>query len=386
MNTVKQMFGMLVVSESFARGAQKLSSSASKTENFSATVARSAAIIEAVDEKGISRFISPSGVETATIRAEKRRSLWLALLVALPIHPAIALGGVAVYGRKLAIAWPGDQDLSRVLFYIMILLSWMIPVLVVTIVRSARLGSAYREEKRRVALAAEGFFMETAKISKARARFIAYIRGAVWVFSFHLVSGLLLELLRFLGISNSMIAYVTFPMFLCLMGAAYGLLDRPNRGMFAISVAINHILFCGFVMLFLLPGNITQNIYFALKYLDKVVTHPYDNIEQILVIVPFLSVWFIMIIFAIGHRKSKQFSPVGETLPLTAPVGAAAQNASASNETAADETAADEVSLQSEAANLNEESVEPTAGEPTAGETVDSVEPAAPAEDAPTAE
>ncbi len=70
MNTVKQMFGMLVVSESFARGAQKLSSSASKTENFSATVARSAAIIEAVDEKGISRFISPSGVETATIRAE----------------------------------------------------------------------------------------------------------------------------------------------------------------------------------------------------------------------------------------------------------------------------------------------------------------------------
>lgn len=327
----------------------------------------------------------------ATIRAEKRRSLWLALLVALPIHPAIALGGVAVYGRKLAIAWPGDQDLSRVLFYIMILLSWMIPVLVVTIVRSARLGSAYREEKRRVALAAEGFFMETAKISKARARFIAYIRGAVWVFSFHLVSGLLLELLRFLGISNSMIAYVTFPMFLCLMGAAYGLLDRPNRGMFAISVAINHILFCGFVMLFLLPGNITEGIYYALKYLDKVVTHPYDNIEQILVIVPFLSVWFIMIIFAIGHRKSKQFSPVGETLPLTAPVGAAAQNASASNETAADETAADdttddEVSLQSEAADLNEESVEPTAGETAMGETADSVEPAAPAEDAPAAE
>jgi len=70
MNTVKQMFGMLVVSESFARGAQKLNLSGSKTENFSATVARSAAIIEAVDEKGISRFISPSGVETATIRNE----------------------------------------------------------------------------------------------------------------------------------------------------------------------------------------------------------------------------------------------------------------------------------------------------------------------------
>ena len=70
MNTVKQMFGMLVVSESFARGAQKLASSGSKSENFSSTVARSAAIIESTDEKGISRYISPSGVETSTIRAE----------------------------------------------------------------------------------------------------------------------------------------------------------------------------------------------------------------------------------------------------------------------------------------------------------------------------
>ena len=293
----------------------------------------------------------------ATIRAEKRRSLWLALLAALPIHPAIALGGVAVYGRRLAIAWPGDNDLSRVLFYIMILLSWMVPVLVVTIVRSARLGGAYREEKRRVALAEEGFFMETAKISKARARLIAYIRGAVWVFGFHLVSGLLLELLRFLGISNSMIAYVTFPMFLCLMGAAYGLLDRPNRGMFAISVAVNHILFCVFVMLFLLPGNITQHIYFALKYLDKVVTHPYDNIEQILIIVPFLSVWFIMVIFAIGHRKSKQFSPVGATLPLIAPVGAAADPGASTP---------DEASQPTDAAEPTEEATQTAVNEPAA--------------------
>ena len=260
----------------------------------------------------------------ANIRAEKRRSLWLALLVSLPIHPAIALGGVAVYGRKLAIAWPGDQDLSRVLFYILILVSWMLPILVITIVRSARLGAAYREEKRRIALAAEGLCMETAKISKARARLIAYIRGAVWVFSFHLVSGLLLEILQRLGISTSMIAYITFPAALCLMAAAYGLFDRPNRGMFAISVAINHLLFCGMVMVFLLPSNVTQNIYYALKYLDIVLTEPYQNIEQILIVVPFLSVWFIMIIFAIGHRKSKQFSPVGATVPLPAPVEAEA--------------------------------------------------------------
>ena len=72
MNTVKQMFGMFVVSDSFARSAKKLSAIAGEAENFAATVARSAAIIESVEEKGISRYISPSGVATNTIREENR--------------------------------------------------------------------------------------------------------------------------------------------------------------------------------------------------------------------------------------------------------------------------------------------------------------------------
>ncbi len=72
MNTVKQMFGMLVVSDSFARSARKISAASGQSGNFSATVARSAAIVESVEEKGISRFISPSGVATATIREENR--------------------------------------------------------------------------------------------------------------------------------------------------------------------------------------------------------------------------------------------------------------------------------------------------------------------------
>ena len=72
MNTVKQMFGMLVVSDSFARSAQKLAVRSGESDNFAATVARSAAIVETVEEKGISRFISPSGVETDTIREENR--------------------------------------------------------------------------------------------------------------------------------------------------------------------------------------------------------------------------------------------------------------------------------------------------------------------------
>ena len=72
MNTVKQMFGMLVVSDSFARCARKAAVYENLNDNFAATVARSAAIIESVEEKGISRFISPSGVATDTIREENR--------------------------------------------------------------------------------------------------------------------------------------------------------------------------------------------------------------------------------------------------------------------------------------------------------------------------
>lgn len=72
MNVVKQMFGMLVVSDNFQRAASKtmLNGAKSENESFSAVVARSAALIESPEEKGISRYIAPSGVETATIRSE----------------------------------------------------------------------------------------------------------------------------------------------------------------------------------------------------------------------------------------------------------------------------------------------------------------------------
>lgn len=72
MNVVKQMFGMLVVSDSFARGMQRSAADAGRGggKNLAATVARSAAVIESVEEKGLSRFISPSGIASETIRQE----------------------------------------------------------------------------------------------------------------------------------------------------------------------------------------------------------------------------------------------------------------------------------------------------------------------------
>ena len=72
MNVVKQMFGMLVVSDSFARGVQRAADSGRGGKNLAATVARSAAVIESVEEKGLSRFISPSGIASETIRQENR--------------------------------------------------------------------------------------------------------------------------------------------------------------------------------------------------------------------------------------------------------------------------------------------------------------------------
>lgn len=71
MNVVKQMFGLLVISDSFARGAHSGGGeSADGKEKFSHLLARSAAIWESPEEKGISRYISPSGADTSAIRAE----------------------------------------------------------------------------------------------------------------------------------------------------------------------------------------------------------------------------------------------------------------------------------------------------------------------------
>lgn len=73
MNVVKQLFGLLVISETFARQGRRLDNrEAGGGENgkFSHVLARSAAIYETPEERGISRYISPSGLETGRIREE----------------------------------------------------------------------------------------------------------------------------------------------------------------------------------------------------------------------------------------------------------------------------------------------------------------------------
>ena len=76
MNIVKQMFGLLIISENFVRSARQphiQTEDVEEDENspkFSHILARSAAIWEGTEEKGISRYISPSGTETKHIREE----------------------------------------------------------------------------------------------------------------------------------------------------------------------------------------------------------------------------------------------------------------------------------------------------------------------------
>ena len=74
MNTVKQMFGLLVVSESFAGNSKAVQEEAGYDDNVpvSGIIGRSAAIIESAEDKGISRYISPSGIENTTIRNENQ--------------------------------------------------------------------------------------------------------------------------------------------------------------------------------------------------------------------------------------------------------------------------------------------------------------------------
>ncbi|MDD3154065.1 MAG: hypothetical protein PHS41_04300 [Victivallaceae bacterium] len=74
MNVVKQMFGLLVISENFARSAatpiRDGENNAEKSVKFSHLLARSAAIWESPEERGVSRYISPSGVSIDAIRGE----------------------------------------------------------------------------------------------------------------------------------------------------------------------------------------------------------------------------------------------------------------------------------------------------------------------------
>jgi len=85
MNTVKQMFGLLVVGESFANGTLR-SNQESDDENapsIASVISRSAAVIETPEDKGVSRYICPPGVVSTAIRAENQALMKMMFEVAM---------------------------------------------------------------------------------------------------------------------------------------------------------------------------------------------------------------------------------------------------------------------------------------------------------------
>ena len=77
-NIVKQVFGLLVVPESFKDASQDLKSQSGTTkvekgETWGKTLSRSYAVWESPDESGITRYISPSGMIVTAIEADSAR-------------------------------------------------------------------------------------------------------------------------------------------------------------------------------------------------------------------------------------------------------------------------------------------------------------------------
>ncbi len=255
----------------------------------------------------------------ANIAAEKRRSLWLALAVAFPAHLILSLISVFVYADRLASNWPGsDYFLTWLLFLLLSLTVWWIAVFAVTVTRSARIGEGVREAKRQIKRAQKGFRLETAPISPARARMLAILKGVLWVLWLHILTGLFLEFFTETGVADTILSYVAFPALWCVMAAIYGLLHEKNRTAFTLSAAVTHLVCFVFVMLFLLPKNIREHPYYALKYLDDVITDPFGHPEQLMILILFLLVWMVMAIFGLAHRKAKiPDQPTAEQIPNT---------------------------------------------------------------------
>ena len=175
----------------------------------------------------------------ANIHAEKRRTLWLCAAVSLSLHLCLSLGAVVLYGFIMAAVWA--SDLAPILIMLMACVPWLVAVLAITVVRSARIGRAKRENNRQLRRIAKGLIRADVPVSSFRSGFGAVCRGLLWAAGLHLSTGLLFLLLEKLGIADTMLSYVAFPVLWCLYAAAYGLFDRPRRLFYGLGVGIGHL-------------------------------------------------------------------------------------------------------------------------------------------------
>lgn len=177
----------------------------------------------------------------AGITVEKRRSLWLSLVAALPTHLILSVASVLVYADRLASNWPGsDYYLTWLLFLLLCLAIWSISITAITIARSARIGSRAKEEKKRIRRETRGFRLVVSPQSPAKARTIAALKGSLWVLWLYVATGLLLEWYTQVRIADTILSYITFPCLWCIMATVCRFLRTHNRSTVTFSAAITN--------------------------------------------------------------------------------------------------------------------------------------------------
>ena len=240
----------------------------------------------------------------AVIPSSGRGALWGCLGITSALHLPLSAMAALTGGRALAEDWPGE-NLMALLIFLMSLCVWSTGTFWVTVVRSRRRGKAIKEDRKNLRRASKGFTKELQTLTPARGRFLAVLRGILWVFWLHALTFLLIECLRRDGVEDTVLSYISFPLLWGLMAALYGLYDRFHRVAYTVSAAVTN------VILFLLPtalltvANTPVHKYRFVLHLDSVLTSPLDNPEQMLVIGVFLTVWAAMIVFGIGHKRQK---------------------------------------------------------------------------------
>ena len=244
----------------------------------------------------------------ARIPASRRGRLWGCFGVTMGFHLPLTLASAFTGGRALSEHWPGGtgNNLAALLICLLTLSVWFIGTFWITVFRTARIGRAKREGKRQVKRALKGYSKEYAPLSPARGRLVAVLRGALWVLWLHILTVLLLEWLVSVGLEETILSYVSFPVLWGLMAAAYGLLDRSSPIALTLSAAVSNLL------LFLLPTTLltvanSPNIkYRFIIHLDRMLTNPFDNPDQLLVIGVFLTVWVARAVFGVRDRRGEK--------------------------------------------------------------------------------
>lgn len=247
------------------------------------------------------------------IGADRRSTLWACLGISAAAHLVLSAAVAFIGGNRLSDEWPGGtgDNLVSLLVLLMSLSAWYAGIFAVTAVRSYRLGYALREDRRQIRRAKKGYSKEWQILPPPKGRFVAALRGFLWVLWLHLATGLVYFGLTHLGLADTILSYAAFPVLWCLMAAAYGLsktaaaYQNRHRMAFSLSASLSHIaLFL--LSTYLIGLRYTPDIrHRFILHLDGMLNRPFACPEQLLAIGIFLSGWIAIAVFGVGHGRRR---------------------------------------------------------------------------------